>query len=271
MTRIAEGIPTPTSVGSEDGVGQARALAAAPMQLGSSRTEAGPDRPAPTSGSVAGHVITDARVFFRDINRWEGKYPFMYVDTRGFVTTGIGNKLGSPQEAIELPWRHATTGLPATPAEVRSAFQKVLADCADFQSRHPDGKKAAGGPWYADKTDLVLSSSKVDELAYSRIDGFRKQLRELFPGFDRYPVPAQRALFDMVYTLGKKGLANKFPTVVAACRDGHFEIAAKYCHRKAQANEHREGDARNVATKNLFDEAANLTAAVRSLTREVRL
>jgi hypothetical protein len=74
----------------------------------------------------------------------------------------------------------------------------------------------------------------------------------------------------MAYTLGVRGLERKFPTVVAACKNGDFSTAAAFCHRKARGNEHRKGDARNVATKNLFLEAANLTTSVRTLTREVR-
>ena len=195
----------------------------------------------------------------------------MYADTRGYVTTGIGNKLSSPQEAMELPWRHKATGLPATGAEIRAAFDRVEAKYAEFRLAHPDPKKSAGAPYYERATDLVLSTAKVDELANSRIEGFLKSLQRIFPGFDAYPAPAQRALVDMVYTLGAKGLEKKFPTVVASCRAGDFTTAARFCHRKAQANEHRTGDARNELTKNQFLEAARLAASVQTVKREIRL
>ena len=110
------------------------------------------------------------------------------------------------------------------------------------------------------------------DLATSRLEKeFLPGLRRLFPGFDAYPQPAQRALVDMIYTLGEGGLARKFPTVVEACRAGRFADAAAHCHRKAHDNEHRKDDARNDATKNLFLDAANLNASLQTLPREVRL
>jgi len=206
----------------------------------------------------------------RDLLGWEGSKPFMYADTRGFVTTGIGSKLSSAQEAAALPWRHKSTGLPATPAEIRSAFEHVQTKYTEFRLANPDAKRSAGAGYYENASDLVLPPDKVTELANSRIEDFLKSLRKLFPGFDGYPVPAQRALVDMVYTLGAKGLERKFPTVVASCRGGAFSRAAEFCHRKAQANEHRGGDARNATTRDLFIEADRLTTTVGRLAREVR-
>ena len=234
--------------------------------------DAGPDRPAPQSNGPANHTTVDVRSLAADLLRWEDSKPFMYADTRGFVTTGIGNKLGRVEDAIALPWRHAKTGAPATPSEVRQAFEKVLARYEHFQSGNTDGKKSAAAGYYEHSTDLVLPDGCATDLATSRLEkDFLPGLRQLFPGFDGYPQPAQRALVDMVYTLGKEGLEHKFPTVVEACRTGRFADAASHCHRKAHANEHRKSDERNDATKRQFLEAANLNAALQTLPREVRL
>jgi len=210
--------------------------------------------------------------FAADLLRWEGSKPFMYADTRGFVTTGIGNKLGSAESSATLPWQHAATGQPATRAEVRAAFEKVEARYATFRAGHPDPKESASARYYERTTDLVLPAGSEEQLAIARLDNeFLPGLRRLFPSFEAYPPPAQRALVDMVYTLGVKGLETKFPTLVAACQRGDFVRAANNCHRKAHADEHHSGDARNIATKNLFLDAAVLTASVQTLPREVRL
>jgi GH24 family phage-related lysozyme (muramidase) len=207
-----------------------------------------------------------------DLVRWESNKSFMYVDTRGFVTTGIGNKLSNSQEAIALSWQHKTTGLPATSAEVGTAFERVRATYVEFRNQNPDPKASASASHYEQATDLVLPPGKATELANARLrDDFLPKLQRIFPGFDRYPLPAQRALVDMIYTLGAKGLETKFPTLVAACRRGDFATAANHCHRKAQANEHRKGDERNETTRNLLIEAASLTASVHGITKEVRL
>jgi GH24 family phage-related lysozyme (muramidase) len=206
-----------------------------------------------------------------DLLRWEGSKPFMYVDTRGYVTTGIGNKLSNVQEATSLPWLHKATGLPATPPEIRIAFGQAQAKYAEFRREHPDLKKSAGADYYKDVSDLVLPAATTRDLAASRVEGFVKSLRSIFPRFDSFPTPAQRALVDMIYTLGAKGLTTKFPTVVKACKDGRFDVAAQFCHRKAHADEHRKDDARNVATRDLFKEAERLSTSLQSSNREVRL
>jgi GH24 family phage-related lysozyme (muramidase) len=210
------------------------------------------------------------RALCAELLRWEGSKPFMYADTRGHVTTGIGTKLAGVGDAVALPWQHRNTGLPATPAEIQCAFERVQARFDDFRRANPDPKESAAAGYYAKTTDLVLPPEAVTALASSRIEGFLKSLRRLFPGFDGYPIAAQRALVDMTYTLGAKGLQQKFPTLVAACRSGDFAAAARHCHRKVLANEHRPGDARNVITSGLFAEAARLTATIGTLTSEVR-
>ena len=228
------------------------------------------DQAAPPIRAGAAHRSIDVRALCAELLRWEGNKPFMYADTRGHVTTGIGNKLAGVGDAVALPWQHRDTGLPATPAEIQSAFERVQARFDDFRRANPDPKQSAAAGYYANTTDLVLPPEAVTALASSRIEGFLKSLRRLFPGFDGYPIPAQRALVDMTYTLGAKGLEQKFPTLVAACRSGDFSAAARHCHRKVLANEHRPADARNAMTSGLFTEAARLTATIGTLTTEVR-
>ena len=152
------------------------------------------------------------------------------------------------------------------------AFENVQARYEEFQRGNTEGTKSARAGYYKHATDLVLPEGCATDLATARLEKeFLPGLRRLFPGFDTYPQPAQRALVDMIYTLGEKGLARKFPTVVDACRAGRFDEAANHCHRKAHGNEHRNSDARNDATRRLFIEASNLSASVQTLTREVRL
>jgi GH24 family phage-related lysozyme (muramidase) len=195
----------------------------------------------------------------------------MYLCSAGYVTTGIGNKLASAQEALSLPWQHKATGLPATPAEIRVAFDRIAGMTSEFRSGDPKAPNPFGAGHYEKVSDLVLSPSVANQLAVDRLTkDFLPGLRGLFPGFDAYPQSAQRALVDMAYTLGIKGLRTKFPRLVEACRQGNFAKAAERSHRKQKAHAQRKGDARNVATRDLFLEAARLTAAVRTLAREVR-
>jgi GH24 family phage-related lysozyme (muramidase) len=226
--------------------------------------DAGPDRPAPQSGAGARHASIDVRVFMADLHRWEGAHRFMYVDTRGYVTTGIGHLLKNADAALALPWQHKATGRLATGAEVRAVFGRVCEKWADYKRENPNGK-GMSAPKFEPVSDLVLPDGLATKLARDRLQGeFLPKLKDLFPSFDRYPIPAQRALVDMAYNLGVDGLRKKFPTFVAACRDGNFALAAKDSERSSSRKE------RNDATRSLLLEAAQLNAAVRTLAREVR-
>ena len=273
MTRIgaANGAPNhsaPDSLGA-DGAGATAepgaAVGARATRSGGVPGDASADRPAVQTGGAVRRPPTDGQVFLKDLKHWEGEHRFMYVDTRGYVTTGIGHLLRNSTEALKLPWYHSGTGRPATHPEIQSAFDQLCQTWTDYRRDHPNAK---GIP--LDKcqkvSDLVLPEGEPTRLALDRLDReFLRHLRQLFPRFDGYPIPAQRALVDMAYNLGVGKLAQKFPAFVAACRDGDFSLAAAECERSSCRQE------RNDATRELLQEAAQLSASVRTITREVRL
>jgi hypothetical protein len=167
----------------------------------------------------------------------------MYVDSRGFVATGVGHALPTAERAIALPWRHRATGLPATPAEVRRAFARVRA-------LGPRQRTLA----YRLASDLVLAAGVAGDLAIARVErDVLPGLRRLFVDFDGYPLPGRRALVDMAFDLGLAALAH-FRNLIAACARGDFKTAANHCHRRASR------EPRNAATRSLFLEAANLAS-----------
>ena len=101
-------------------------------------------------------------------------------------------------------------------------------------------------------TDLVLAAGVAGDLAIARVErDVLPGLRRLFAGFDRYPLPARRALVDMAFDVGLAALAT-FRNLIAACAQGDFTRAANHCHRRTSR------ETRNAATRLLFLEAANL-------------
>lgn len=243
------------------------------MATGAERTrssdcagDAGLDRPAPTQGVRSGQVVADAGRFLKELKRWEGEHPFMYVDTRGHVTTGIGHLLKTPNDALKLPWQHGTTGQPATQADIKAAFERVADAWTEHKHDHPEAK---GMPLNrcVEVSDLVLPAGYSAKLATDRLNGeFLKGLRGVFPSFDSFPMPAQRALVDMAYNLGVARLEQKFPRLVAACRAPapDFATAAAESHRSSSR------ESRNRATRDLFLEAARLREGVQVMPREIR-
>jgi GH24 family phage-related lysozyme (muramidase) len=269
MARIGAGTATPNRP-SIDGPGADAAGGAEETSgsAGSATTrvagDGGPDRPTPQAGAGSRRAMGDPRAFVGDIRGWEGEHPFMYVDTRGHVTTGIGHLLENAEAALKLPWHDRATGQPATPAQVRSAFDRMREIWSAYKASHPKGKGIAATN-FADKSDLALPRGVPTKLATDRLrEEFLPKLQRLFPGWGGYPMPAQRALVDMAYNLGVGKLEDKFPRLLEACWRGDFATAAKECDRSSSRQE------RNEATRSLFLEAASLNAVVRGLPKEVR-
>jgi len=189
---------------------------------------------------------TETRTLCTELIRWEGGCQHLYVDTYGNVATGLGHRLPNAEAASALPWRHRGTGVAATPSEIRTAFEQVHA-------QGPGLKTIA----YRFASDLVLAAGVAVDLAATRVQrDFLPGLRRLCPNFDRYPLPARRALIDMAYDLGVRGLTN-FRNLIAACKRSDFATAAEHCHRRTTRG------IRNLATRNLFLEAADLTVSMR--------
>lgn len=174
-----------------------------------------------------------------DLLHWEGDVHHLYLDKHGLVTVGIGNLVKSAAAAAALPFVDKSTGRPASQAEIAAAFDRV--------SHLPVGSRAGA---YAGATTLRLPEDTVRALAANRLSGeFLPALRRDFPGFDNYPVAAQRALCDMSYNLGVGGL-EKFQQLCDACKAGDWQTAAAECHRRTCRAE------RNDWTRDLFLEAA---------------
>lgn len=272
MTRIAAGNASPNQPSIDNPAARTVAATLESTAVGGSGAanghalpaEATPDRPAPPIGGPKG-AIADAATFISDIKRWEGEERFMYVDTRGYITTGIGHLLKNGDEASKLPWYHRQTGRPATQTEIKSVFQRLSQMWTDYKTEHPNGKGYAAS-YYEKVSDLVLPGGEPLKLATDRLNkDFLRDLRKMFPDFDSYPFPAQRGLVDMAYNLGLGNLRHKFPNFVAACNAGDFAAAAKECHRSSSRAD------RNEATRSLFQSAADLTSSVRTVAKEIRL
>ena len=166
----------------------------------------------------------------------------MYVDRRGFVATGAGHTLPNVDAALALPWHHRAAGLSATGGEIARAFVRVRA-------LGPRQKTLS----YRLASDLALPPGVAGDLAIGRVDrDVLPGLRRLCPHFDRYPLPAQRALVDMAFDLGLAAL-SRFRNLITACAARDFATAANHCHRRAGR------ETRNAATRLLFLEAANVS------------
>jgi GH24 family phage-related lysozyme (muramidase) len=173
------------------------------------------------------------------LKRGEYVVPHMYLDTRGNVTIGAGQKLPSVHDAKDLPLVNRNTGMPATSLEIETDYKSVK-------------KQKIGMHYfkYRQATTLELPPDEIDTLLDQRIKDFELALRRMFGSkWDTYPEDAQLGILDMIYTQGPTGLRSMFPKFVQAVRDEDWTGAAQECERNIAYE-------RNEEVKTLFESAA---------------
>lgn len=152
---------------------------------------------------------------------FEGKIPYMYLDTTGNVTVGVGTMLANVAAAQALPFvlrSDATTQ--ATPIQIAADFNAV--------HQQPEGRNAQ---FYQQFTALTLPDDAIQAVLHSELTTFLGRLTASFPDFDSYPAPASAAILDMAYNLGLGGLLHGFPTFSHAVQNKDWATAAAQCHR----------------------------------------
>lgn len=168
--------------------------------------------------------------------RFEGVCGFIYLDTLGNPTVGVGHLLASVDAACALPFLRGD-GQPATRAEIEAEYHHVL------------GLQRAMPPhYYSDRTVLRLPDPAIDALLDSDIASKKAQVVASIPGFASCPEPVQMALLDMALNLGVTGLL-KYHHLLASLGVGAWDACATECHRIGISEE------RNMWTAAMFREA----------------
>jgi GH24 family phage-related lysozyme (muramidase) len=167
------------------------------------------------------------------LKEFEGCVPWMYRDTVGKVTVGVGLMLPDARAAAALPF--VVGGRAATPEEIAAEYARVDAMAM--------GRASA---FYKIPTALVLTQQTIDVKLSGVLAGFEANLRGQFPHYDALPDGVKMALLDMIYNLGPAGLFKGFPHLVAAIQTGAWMQAAQHCMR------HGPSAARNDWTRQQF-------------------
>src|SRR5208283_529589 len=121
---------------------------------------------------------------------FEGIIPWMYLDTRGFVTVGVGELLASSARAQSLGFVDIN-GQPLTP-------NAILTDYLRVQALPP--ARAAG--FYRSSSSPILPHAAIDSLLMQHLAFFDGQLAQQFAEYSTFPEPAKLGLLDMIYNLG---------------------------------------------------------------------
>jgi hypothetical protein len=144
------------------------------------------------------------------VQQVEGFIPYMYTDADNYVTTLIGNKIdnGNAGPALALPWKHASTGILATPAEITAAWQGVK----------NAGLAGVGGgdPRFAALNDLRLTGADAQTLMGQKLSSDAAILSKRFIHYSTMPANAQRALHAMAWAMGAEFVFPKFQAALNA-------------------------------------------------------
>jgi GH24 family phage-related lysozyme (muramidase) len=161
-------------------------------------------------------------VLLADLDRWEGRYKHMYLDTKGLVTTGIGNLVKTAGAAAALPFVIIPRGTAASDEEKSAGWGAVKA--------MPPGLRARA---YESACQLRLTDVAVNVLVRERLDGeFLPHIRGRLPAFDAFPTQAKQALVDIAYNCGTGGF-DAFHNMLEAAEKQDWVSCSKRCHRSS--------------------------------------
>jgi GH24 family phage-related lysozyme (muramidase) len=171
---------------------------------------------------------------------FEGSVSWMYRDTRGYVTVGVGQMLPDAAGAQALAFVDAS-GAPAAPEAILADFQRVQAMVPAMNANS-----------YRAPASLLLTDATIAALLQARVEEFDSALSGRFADYGTFPDPARLGLLDMIYNLGSAGLFSGFPKLMGHVDNTDWANAALECHRAGPSEE------RNAWTAAQFNTAAAL-------------
>ncbi len=174
---------------------------------------------------------------------FEGIVPWMYLDTRGYVTVGVGEMLATAARAQALGFVDGNNQ-PISSDAILADYNRV--------SALPPAKTAA---FYRSPASAILPHAAIDALLMQHLTFFDGQLSQQFASYSDFPDPAKLGLLDMIYNLGVTGLFKGYPTFMGYVQKQDWSNAAAQCHRNGP------NQARNDWTTQQFLAAAAVAAS----------
>lgn len=180
----------------------------------------------------------------------EGRKDHPYKCVHDVPTFGIGHAARTVQESAKAKWKRRD-GSDATYAEIELEYRLVQA--------LPFGKSYTAD-WYKRHTALRLPESEIDRIFESDLLEAERLLKAtkrggkpVFADYDRWPISAQLAMIDMMFSIGPAFMGTEppkaYPRLVAAAVRQDWATCA------AESKRGGVGPARDAALANLFNSA----------------
>lgn len=208
---------------------------------------------------------------------WEGTIPYMYVDTAGKVTVGVGhnltdnNDLSSIKFYVRRLFRKKTGSGDAGTPIFQTPHHVRLHQVATDQEKRNDYAflaKHVGLGQYAPHqlglyTTVEMEKAEIDRVFVKDRDrAIATAKRQVGPVFDTLHVSAQAALVDIAFNTGS---LSGFPTMLAAIRgEGAYakqSLSSRLGTAKSHSARGKVKAVRNNAVAAWFDEAIKVALA----------
>ena len=174
-----------------------------------------------------------------NMEKYEGKISHMYLDSKGYVTVGVGHLLKDITSAQALNFT-TSNNISASKDDIKADYESV--------KKQPKNRLAS---FYKKYVKLQLSDLEIDTLTNNHIDSFEIELNTLFSDFSTYPSEVKFALFDLIFNVGMTNLNNRWPSLKKAVKANDWATAALESNRKPPISAER-----NKYVKDLFETAA---------------
>jgi GH24 family phage-related lysozyme (muramidase) len=173
------------------------------------------------------------------LKTYEGCFPFMYLDSKGLVTVGVGFLLDSADSAAAYSFLLNHAPQAASPDQIMAEWNHLKSQATPHLETY-----------YQPFTTMQMQQADIDAMLTQKVNIFEGVARKTFANWDDFPVPAQLALIDMIYNLGS---LSGFPMLVAYAKAQDWANCAAQCFRIGPNAQ------RNQETKDRFLAAAQPT------------
>jgi len=166
----------------------------------------------------------------KNIEKYEGRIPHLYLDTVGKVTVGIGHMVPNKVATVQMVKKGANNLL-------------VVATLQEKQAEYDAVKKQSfgrshGAASFKKHTTLTMKDVDINAQRDKHVQSFYKELTGYYAtsngftkAFDAMPVEVQKALFDMVFNLGITKLKNQYTKFNGFIKTEAWGDAAKQSNR----------------------------------------
>jgi len=148
----------------------------------------------------------------------EGSVSHLYLDTRDFVTAGIGCLADPASLATAMPWK-CIDGSPATRQEIFDEFGCIKSLKAGMTADR-----------YAKYCNLHLEDADIMSMCVAKADAFWLDVVKQFVSAESWPADAQLGILSMCYARGPYNFRSDYPHFSAAMDSEDWVRAAAQCH-----------------------------------------